>query len=50
LVFTRDYLCPSPSAASDVLAGRNSNGWVEWKSANGKTLDEVKRQSVSVAA
>ena len=48
MVFTRDHLFPSPSSASDVLTGRNSNGWMEWKSGNGKTLDEVKRQSVVV--
>ena len=47
MVFSRDYLFASPSAASDVLTGRNSNGWVEWKAANGKTLDELKRQTVS---
>ena len=47
LVFSRDYLFASPSAASDVLTGRNSNGWVEWKAANGKTLDELKRQAVA---
>jgi hypothetical protein len=49
LTLTRDYLFPSPSAASDVLTGRNSNGWIEWKAANGKTLDEVKRQVVGVS-
>jgi hypothetical protein len=49
LIFTRDHLFPSPSAASDVLTGRNSNGWVEWKAANGKTLDVLKRQSITLA-
>ena len=48
LVFTRDHLFPSPSSAADVLTGRNANGWTEWKSSNGKTLDELKRQSVKV--
>jgi hypothetical protein len=28
--------------------GRSANGWLEWKSPQGKTLDEVKRQSVRV--
>ncbi|MCW2312206.1 DUF4357 domain-containing protein [Rhodoferax antarcticus] len=27
--------------------GRSANGWVEWKAANGKTLDELKRQTVA---
>ena len=49
MVFTRDQLFPSPSSASDVLTGRNSNGWTEWKAANGKTLHELKRQSIKIA-
>ena len=49
LVFSRDHLFPSPSSAADVLTGRNANGWTEWKSSNGKTLDELKRQSVKMA-
>jgi hypothetical protein len=27
--------------------GRSANGWLEWKSPKGQTLDEVKRQSVT---
>jgi len=46
LVFTRDYLFASPSSAALLLMGRSANGWSEWKAANGKTLDEVKRQAV----
>ena len=47
-VFTRDHLFPSPSTAAMAVMGRSANGWVEWKSPQGKTLDEVKRQSVTV--
>ena len=47
-VFTRNHLFPSPSQAAMALMGRSANGWVEWKSVNGKTLDELKRQAVSV--
>ena len=46
-VFTRDHLFPSPSQAAMALMGRSANGWVEWKAANGKTLDELKRQTVA---
>jgi hypothetical protein len=46
-VFTRDHLFSSPSTAAMALMGRSANGWVEWKSPQGKTLDEVKRQSVT---
>ncbi|APW47186.1 DUF4357 domain-containing protein [Rhodoferax antarcticus] len=47
-VFTRNHLFPSPSQAAMALMGRSANGWVEWKAANGKTLDELKRQAVAV--
>ncbi|WP_194944577.1 GIY-YIG nuclease family protein [Limnohabitans sp. 2KL-3] len=46
LVFTRDHLFSSPSTAAMAVMGRSANGWVEWKTAAGKTLDEVKRQGV----
>ena len=34
----------TPSGASDVVLGGSTNGWVEWKSADGKTLDVLYRQ------
>lgn len=46
LVFTRDHLFSSPSTAAMAVMGRSANGWLEWKTASGKTLDEVKRQGV----
>ncbi len=46
LVFTRDHLFSSPSTAAMAVMGRSANGWVEWKTASGKTLNEVKRQGV----
>ena len=49
VVLTRDYLFSSPSMAAVALQGRSANGWVEWKAANGQTLDELKRQAVGVA-
>jgi hypothetical protein len=45
LVFQKDYVFASPSAAAAVVLGRNANGWIEWKYKDGRTLDEVKRQS-----
>ena len=47
-VFTRDQLFASPSMAAAAVMWRSANGWIEWKGANGKTLDEVKRQVVGV--
>ncbi|SIS90441.1 protein of unknown function [Salimicrobium salexigens] len=42
-VFIEDYSFPSPSQAAGIVLGRNANGWKEWKSEDGKTLDELKR-------
>lgn len=47
VVFLKDHLFPNPSPAFVALAGRNGNGWTEWKNQNGETLDAVKRQSPS---
>lgn len=44
--FLKDHLFASPSTAAVALLGRTANGWVEWKSAEGKTLDALKRQGV----
>ena len=46
LTFTKDHLFGSPSMAAMVLMGRTANGWIEWKSNDGKTLDSLKRQAV----
>ena len=40
-VFTRDYHFDSYSASSGVIQGRSSNGWVEWRTVEGRTLDDV---------
>lgn len=50
LVFTRDYLFGSPSTAATIVLGRSANGWDTWRAADGKTLDELKRQVVGIAA
>ncbi len=44
LVFAKDHLFRSPSAAAVALLGRTANGWLEWKTKDGRTLDAVKRQ------
>ena len=41
--FTQDYLFNTPSGAAAVVLGRTSNGWVDWKNSEGKTLNDVKR-------
>jgi len=47
LVFTADHVFSSPSAAAAAVLARRANGWKEWKYKDGKTLDEVKRQSIT---
>ena len=47
-VFTRDYLFSSPSMAAIAVLGRSANGWIEWKTEQGQTLDGAKRQTVAV--
>lgn len=34
----------SPSAASCFVLGGTTNGWIEWKNQDGKTLDEIYRK------
>ena len=34
----------SPSGASDFVLGGSTNGWLEWKDQDGKTLDQLFRQ------
>jgi len=46
-VFTEDFLFNSPSAASVVVLARTSNGWMDWKTKDGKTLNAVKRAGIS---
>jgi hypothetical protein len=46
VILEKDYLFNSPSYAAIALIGRNANGWNIWKSKNGETLDELKRQNV----
>jgi hypothetical protein len=43
--FMKNHVFSSPSAAAVSILGRYANGWTEWKYADGRTLDEVKRPS-----
>ncbi|TYR81843.1 GIY-YIG nuclease family protein [Priestia megaterium] len=47
-VFKKDHPFNSPSQAAGIVLGRNSNGWMEWKNAEGKTLDLLKRKNNQV--
>ena len=45
VIFTKDHLFRTPSMAAEALLGRTANGWTEWKTKGGKTLDAVNRQA-----
>lgn len=49
IIFVKDELFRSPSSAGIAVLGRNCNGWVEWKRKDGKTLDQIERQTTTVA-
>ncbi|MGO4396178.1 GIY-YIG nuclease family protein [Variovorax sp. M-6] len=49
MTFERDHLFNSPSLAAAVILGRSSNGWIEWETKDGQTLDAVKRQNTRIA-
>lgn len=42
-ILTSDVSFSSPSTASGICGGCSSNGWVDWKNAEGQTLDEIYR-------
>lgn len=45
VIFEKNHLFNSPSMAAVSLLGGTANGWTIWKSKEGKTLDELKRQT-----
>ena len=42
-ILTSDVSFSSPSTASSICGGCSSNGWIDWKNAEGQTLDEIYR-------
>jgi len=49
IIFQKDQLFPTPSMAANTLLGRKTNGWLEWKTKDGMTLDTVQRMQPKVA-
>ena len=41
LIFAEDAVFNSPSAASNMVLGRSSNGYIEWVAKSGKTFKEI---------
>jgi len=44
---TQDYTFSSPSTAAGVLLGRATNGRIEWKDSQGRTLKELQEAMVT---
>lgn len=43
ITFVEDYTFNTPSAAAMMIIGSSANGWTEWKTQSGTTLDQEKR-------
>lgn len=43
--FTRNHEFGAPSTAAAMVLGRTSNGWIDWKHSDGRTLSELRRVS-----
>jgi hypothetical protein len=43
-LLSEDFTFTSPSSASGTILGRSSNGWTDWKTEGGETLDERYRK------
>lgn len=48
-LFTQDYVFASPSTAAGVILGRNSNGRIEWKDAQGRSLKDLQASATDEA-
>jgi Domain of unknown function (DUF4357) len=49
LEFIEDVLFSAPSAASDMVLGRASNGWIDWSLSDGRTLHDMERSEATTA-
>lgn len=45
--FSQDYVFSSPSAAATVVQGRNSNGRIDWKDSQGRTLKSLQEREAT---
>jgi len=46
LIFSEDAIFNSPSSASNMVLGRNSNGYTEWITSDGRQFREVQNSKV----
>jgi len=47
LLFSEDTIFSSPSSASNMVLGRNSNGFTEWVTKKGKTFKEIQEKLIN---
>lgn len=50
LYFSKDISFNSPSAAGNMVNGRSTNGWTEWKDTAGRTLSEIMGRDLTKAS
>jgi hypothetical protein len=43
VVFEKDHLFGTPTLAAIALTGKKLNGWLEWRTKDGVTLDALHR-------
>lgn len=48
LIFAEDTIFNSPSAASNMILGRNSNGFTEWVNNEGKTFKDIQEKIMNI--
>ncbi|MHC9296586.1 DUF4357 domain-containing protein [Mycobacterium sp. LTG2003] len=50
LVFLKDHLFASPSAAGSILVGGTNNGRTSWRNAAGQSINDLEQRALSAAS
>ncbi len=50
LIFLKNHLFPSPSAAGCILAGGADNGRMSWRNADGLSINDLEQRALATAA
>ncbi|WP_243858420.1 DUF4357 domain-containing protein [Mycobacterium sp. DL440] len=49
IVFLKDHLLSSPSAAGSVLVGGDTNGRANWRDGQGRSINDLEQMALSAA-
>ena len=49
LIFLKDFLFTSPSAAGGVIVGGSNNGRTSWRNADGKSINDLEAVAIANA-